>query len=190
MQRTEFGTGFEFRSEGEFKIVTNNAQLVTVNGHMVMTSNTISPVNAGYVVLAPAGPTFTHDTNVPITFNQTTGTIPTQWTLQAAGAGFNISTPGLYRFDWGINNAGADSQFYIQHSVNAAQVNSEQWVTGTPLLAGVQNSHNYGYFLQKTTTTTDSHTFLIRGATHGGADPTIGAMGLSITQFPNSHTFP
>lgn len=142
------------------------------------------PEYAAYVVLSPKGGNLTHDTNIPISFNQTGDPIPTQWTLEKDGVGFSLSTPGLYLFQWGINNTGGSSNYFIAHLVNNAQIITEQWHTSDFPLLGVQDSHLFSYPYHKKDTKLDSHTFLIRASTNQRTDPIIGLMGLTIVFFP------
>lgn len=142
------------------------------------------PQFARYIVKSPAGSNLPHDSNIPITFNQTIDTITTQWTLKEDGSSFSLFTPGLYFFHWGINNGGGSSNFFIAHLVAGQQLTTEQWHTGDFPLVGVQDSHLFSYVYHKTTSSSDVHTFLIRGSTNQRTDPVIGLMGISITFFP------
>lgn len=188
MQRTAFGTGFEFRCEGAFEIEMNTPSLATINNKQIMTSASSSPTNNAYVVLAPTG-TITHDAVNPITFNASVTTQSPQWTLQAAGAGFNLLVPGLYLFTWGYNNNGANSSFFQAHLINAVQYITEQWATSATPLAGVQDSHVWTYVYVKTTSVSESHTFTIAGATAADANTTLGTIGVNITFLPMASTF-
>lgn len=142
------------------------------------------PEYASYVVLSPKGGSLAHDTNIEITFNQTAAPIPTQWILEKDGLGFTLGTPGLYFFQWGINNTGASSNYFIAHLVNKAQFITEQWHTSDFPLLGVQDSHLFSYVHRKKDSTLDSHAFLIRASTNQRTDPIIGLMGLTIVFFP------
>lgn len=191
MQRTAFGTGFEWRTEGAFEIEMNDPTQATINAKQVMTSASSSPTNNFYVVLSPAAGTITHDAVNPITFNASATAQSPQWSLNALGAGFTLKTPGLYRFEWGFNNNGANSSFFLAHLINAVQFITEQWATSATPLAGVQNSHLFSYTVNKTTSsaTLDAHTFTLAGATAADANTTIGLIGLNIIYLPTAATF-
>lgn len=191
MQRTAFGTGFEWRTEGAFEVEMNDPTQATINTKQIMTSASSSPAFNSYVVLSPAAGTITHDAVNPITFNASGTPQSPQWSLNALGAGFTLKTPGLYRFEWGFNNNGANSSFFLAHLINAAQFITEQWATSATPLVGVQDSHLFNYSVNKTTSsaTLDAHTFTLAGATAADANTTIGLIGLNIIFLPTAATF-
>lgn len=178
-----FSTSFQFKpsnTDGDFK------HFVLEKKPQLLKDVPSSPVGqfAQYVVKSPAGGNLPHDTNIPFSFNQTAAPIPTQWTLKADGSEFSLFTPGLYLFQWGINNTGASSNFFIAHFVNGLQFITEQWPTGDFPLVGVQDSHVYSYPYHKKDSSLDVHTFLIRCSTNQRTDPFIGLMGLTIVFLP------